>query len=75
MRKSRPPSSTPDTPSTVPHACGPRGGAGTHPLCPVPWAPRRAGPRAAGQHGVPPSEGLRPVPSVHFLALTPHFGS
>ena len=60
MRKGRPPSSTPDTPPTVPHARGPRGGAGTHPLCPVPWAPRRGG---HPTHCVPcpgPQGGLAP---------------
>ena len=76
MRKGRPPSSTPDTPPTVHHARGPRGGAGTpptvsralgpeegrapHPLCPVPYAPRRGG---HPTHCVPcpgPQGGLAP---------------
>lgn len=47
MRKGRPPSSTPDTPSTVPHARGPRGGAGTPPT-----VLRARGPQ--GGAGTPP---------------------
>ena len=48
MRKGRPPSSTPDTPSTVPHARGPRGGAGTPPT-----VLRARGPQ--GGAGTPPT--------------------
>ena len=62
MRKGRPPSSTPDTPPTVHHARGPRGGAGTPPTVSRALGPKEGWPQSSRTAWGPPFRGAPPCP-------------